>query len=1044
MISSDHSYAWTGVRTAASSDNSNATGVRSAASLDHSYATGVRTAASSDNSYATGVRSAASLDHSYATGLRNRYTKDNIANKLPNNDTHELNDGTRYTPDVNEASMNDNDNSTIDQPIQPQYTTSFSDVVRGMHSKAKNSRVRPLQPDVSDNTFANNEHNNTSSNQQLHSQFIGNAVAFIDQTFTPNITQPHSTVQGITQNDHDNAALPPQSTHSAHPITGEESDNIKCRKLGISFESPQENTLPNDNRNRRRRNKTRITKKEKQLGISADDLPNPPPLSDNLQFNTAMDAIRSFELTQMSYKFNFCEICKERRLQQKMKSQTVCVRCSSDKHEIKMFSSENSMDPGDVPSELSDMSIVEQQLICRLSPAIHVHMLVHGGVAANGHCVTFPQHVNEPAKILPKLPSDIDVIRVTRQGKNNKSKDFRCRRFKVQHALEWLKNNNPAYSDIIISQENLSLLPMDEQINLQSLHVNNHNNFNINDEGPAPNQTNVNATIEGISDSGVLLQDPNVNIRQEKVNVIHNVTGEDLGVTINSKKKEAKFPWPTRGETPVSEFTTRIFFTLSFPTLFPNQNGDFYMNRLRTCTSMSDWADHLMWYKDGRYAKHSYFKFIVHNMIMRKRTLEMSSFVVKQKLGESHYSIEEVKEKIRAGDRSLAEKLLYFSAPLRGTSQYWAQCSKELRSLIQYEINSENGLPSFFTTGSCAEYHFKPLRRLLHNYIFLTTGTEPDLQDKNVLFQVLQQHTHIVAQYFDLRTQSYFKEVMGPVFGVNTYWYRQEFAKSRGMIHWHGLCWRSDKQPHVLLHDAVNAGLSSDERANKLSDWASEIFGMTATHPAGKDDSGQSRKEYWPPPEGTAPAPEDEKNPLVKLLMDVSESQESLLEDHLLLTNRMNIHRCSDYCLRLPPNSRANIRKCRMEFGSENNPGKELRDNPSIVLDKNRNERLEMARDHPLLVQHSRYHTQGWRANGDISIILSKNGPQNPSIDEIIATENYITGYACKGNEATGALVDLFNDTISSTDSTENTVKSFIFVGPNFRGFMKIGIFVGT
>ena len=27
------------------------------------------------------------------------------------------------------------------------------------------------------------------------------------------------------------------------------------------------------------------------------------------------------------------------------------------------------------------------------------------------------------------------------------------------------------------------------------------------------------------------------------------------------------------------------------------------------------------------------------------------------------------------------------------------------------------------------------------------------------------------------------KTVMSPVFGVETFWYRQEFAKSRGMVH---------------------------------------------------------------------------------------------------------------------------------------------------------------------------------------------------------------------------------------------------------------------
>jgi hypothetical protein len=38
---------------------------------------------------------------------------------------------------------------------------------------------------------------------------------------------------------------------------------------------------------------------------------------------------------------------------------------------------------------------------------------------------------------------------------------------------------------------------------------------------------------------------------------------------------------------------------------------------------------------------------------------------------------------------------------------------------------------------------------------------------------------------------------------------------------------------------------------------------------------------------------------------------------------------------------------------------------------------LEMAGDHPMLVQHSRFHTQGWRANGDVSLFLSKSDPDN-------------------------------------------------------------------
>ena len=58
-------------------------------------------------------------------------------------------------------------------------------------------------------------------------------------------------------------------------------------------------------------------------------------------------------------------------------------------------------------------------LIVRLAPTVHVHMLRHGGIASRGHCITFPQAVQEPATILLRLPAEVDIIRVRRQGKND-------------------------------------------------------------------------------------------------------------------------------------------------------------------------------------------------------------------------------------------------------------------------------------------------------------------------------------------------------------------------------------------------------------------------------------------------------------------------------------------------------------------------------------------------------------------------------------------------------------------------------------------------
>ena len=248
------------------------------------------------------------------------------------------------------------------------------------------------------------------------------------------------------------------------------------------------------------------------------------------------------------------------------------------------------------------------------------------------------------------------------------------------------------------------------------------------------------------------------------------------------------------------------------------------------------------------------------------------------------------------------------------------------------------------------------------------------------------------------------------MFGVSDYWYRYEFAKSRGQIHWHQLSWREDRQPHQLLHEAREDGCDENEYAARLSHWAEENFAMTALHPAGSDREGQSRKDLWPPPEGSADPILGDRDPLVKMLMEIAATQDGMLEDHLLLVNRVGLHSCSDYCSRTPrhpePGLQPRERVCRMEFGSEFRPGKKLQSGPEVVEDHNGAPRLEMPRDHPCLVQHSHYQLQSWRANGDVSLILSNSTPENPSTDDMIAIIDYVCGYACKDSEPWTGLCD--------------------------------------
>ena len=71
-------------------------------------------------------------------------------------------------------------------------------------------------------------------------------------------------------------------------------------------------------------------------------------------------------------------------------------------------------------------------------------------------------------------------------------------------------------------------------------------------------------------------------------------------------------------------------------------------------------------------------------------------------------------------------------------------------------VIEKKGLHSFFMTGSCAEFYFPPLRRLLEQYILQTTEREVNLaEDSAARFKAVQENTHVVVSYFDLRTQCY-------------------------------------------------------------------------------------------------------------------------------------------------------------------------------------------------------------------------------------------------------------------------------------------------
>ena len=117
----------------------------------------------------------------------------------------------------------------------------------------------------------------------------------------------------------------------------------------------------------------------------------------------------------------------------------------------------------------------------------------------------------------------------------------------MQSALVWLKSKNPAYADIMISQERLNQLPLDGEIVIHTVEYDPNTTTHINDKGPTPVQIDpCISDIDSDTVSGVLLPEPAVDIRKHVENTVKEVIGEDHGEVRVNKQGIVTIPWPTR------------------------------------------------------------------------------------------------------------------------------------------------------------------------------------------------------------------------------------------------------------------------------------------------------------------------------------------------------------------------------------------------------------------------------------------------------------------------------------------------------------------
>lgn len=93
-----------------------------------------------------------------------------------------------------------------------------------------------------------------------------------------------------------------------------------------------------------------------------------------------------------------------------------------------------------------------------------VYTVQGGQRKGSKHVINFPQNIVRLASVLPQLPDEIPLLVRRSNHQGTKHYDFRVRRGKVRNALIWLKANHKWYRDITISNDQLSRLPLDDNL----------------------------------------------------------------------------------------------------------------------------------------------------------------------------------------------------------------------------------------------------------------------------------------------------------------------------------------------------------------------------------------------------------------------------------------------------------------------------------------------------------------------------------------------------------------------------------------------------
>jgi ATP-dependent DNA helicase PIF1 len=265
------------------------------------------------------------------------------------------------------------------------------------------------------------------------------------------------------------------------------------------------------------------------------------------------------------------------------------------------------------PDCLKGLTDVEEMLIARVKSIMHVRYTSGHQLSYKNHIVNLPQNIKDVANRLPRLPCDLDLRIICRQGEDlPEHVDYNCQRQVVHEALVYKIANDPNHADLLHPDEDaLQCLPVEGSVaHLIPGCAQQEQLAAGGSSSRAPVSSGPTEAVNGIMDV-----DEECGIDEECVAGVLNVSSSCLSETehVCSGVQQVLQHHGYIGENvinappvnpvhPVNEHSSE-YLSMAFPTLFPDGSADFNQPHLHK-VHLGDYFKHLLRYHDGRFARH--------------------------------------------------------------------------------------------------------------------------------------------------------------------------------------------------------------------------------------------------------------------------------------------------------------------------------------------------------------------------------------------------------------------------------------------------------